>query len=417
MVERILRVTKDTVFKLRPEDSSQLADAEKANVPAGTVYELHSYAYADPFLGEFNGHIKVALKDASIRGFNTWFVYGQHAQVEFDGEVVYPWEDQRATFVLQVVRDTIFKRRPIQSTLLSDDEKYPIPKGNRFELHSYAYQDAQGDFSSHIKISLKHEQDYLNGLSQWFVYDQHAYVEYDGSVVYPRSPLLRITQDTILKRRPVQSAELPPSQKFNASRGMTWLLHSWASQDAQGNTFNNHIKFAIRYEQDYIQQLNTWYVYDRHAQVEWSDKVIYPPKFEGIPFQLPGNTGTFYTGQPIIPGGSFTWGEATKNATRIPPTVAIVNNIIDLARKLQDARDRIGRPFVINSWYRDPASNEAVGGATNSFHLTGRAVDTYVPGLSPRQVANALAPYWAGGILIYSTHVHLDTGPKVFISF
>jgi hypothetical protein len=359
----------------------------------------------------------VALKDTSIKGFNTWFVYGQHAQVEFDGKVVYPWEDQQATFKLHIVRDTILKRRPLQSTLLPNNEKYPIAKGTSFELHSYAYQDAQGDFSSHIKFALKHERDFINDLSQWFVYDQHAYVEYDGGVVYPRSPVIRMTQDTVLKRQPIQSSELPANQKFNASRGMSWILHSWAYQDSQGGSFNNHIKFAVKYEKDYIQQLNTWYVYNRHAQVEWNDKVIYPPEFDGIPFRLPGYSGTFYTGQPIIPGGAFTWGEATKNGTRIPATTEIVNYIIDLARKLQDARDRLGRAFVINSWYRDPASNDSVGGASNSFHLYGRAVDMYVPGLSPRQVANALASSWAGGILIYSTHVHLDTGPKVIISF
>ena len=37
MTQRILRVTRDTVFKLRPEQSSQLSAEEKFSVAAGTV--------------------------------------------------------------------------------------------------------------------------------------------------------------------------------------------------------------------------------------------------------------------------------------------------------------------------------------------------------------------------------------------
>ena len=39
-------------------------------------------------LGDFNGHIKFALEDREIRGFNTWFVYEGHAEVLANGKVV-----------------------------------------------------------------------------------------------------------------------------------------------------------------------------------------------------------------------------------------------------------------------------------------------------------------------------------------
>ncbi|HIK40714.1 D-Ala-D-Ala carboxypeptidase family metallohydrolase, partial [Thermoleptolyngbya sp. M55_K2018_002] len=129
----------------------------------------------------------------------------------------------------------------------------------------------------------------------------------------------------------------------------------------------------------------------------------------------PGYSSTFYTDQPIIPNGNFTWGEATKNATRIPATKAIADNILALARELQRVRNQIGRPFQVNSWYRPPDVNSAVGGATNSQHLYGKAVDVQVQGLSGRQVANAVMLSWNGGIGIYSNMpnvIHLDIGPK-----
>jgi GH24 family phage-related lysozyme (muramidase) len=410
----LLRVNKSTVLKLRPEDQGQLAEGEKQAIAAGSTYLLSSYAYANPTQGDFSGHIKCAFQGARFKGFNTWFIYGGHAQVEFEGEVVYPREEQQATFTLTVTRNTIFKQSPIASSLLPSSQKHNVPQGTQFELNSYAFQDAGGSFSSHIKISLKHETDYLQGLSQWFVYDQHGYVEYDGKIVYPQSPMLRVTQNTVLKRRPVSSSQLGNNEKFSSRVGAQIPLHSWAYRDANGRGFNNHIKFAIRYEKDFVQQLSTWYAYDRHAQITLRDKVIYPPAFQGEPVQLPGRSKPVYTGQPIIANGNFTWGEATHNGTRIPATTTIVNNIIDLARKLQAARKLLGASFTINSWYRDPAANAAAGGASRSYHLQGRAVDLSVAGYSALAAANALYTSWAGGIIYYSTHLHLDTGGKFF---
>ncbi|MBD2460508.1 DUF882 domain-containing protein [Oscillatoria sp. FACHB-1407] len=433
MVRRILRVTEDTVFKLRPEPSSELTPQEVHEVKAGTTFEIQSYAYANAN-GDFNGHIKFALSGTAIRGLNTWFVSSLDAEVEFDGVVVYPHEDQENLPILRISENTTFKLRPIQSSILSPNEMEQIERGRSFLLHSYAYADSQGDFSSHIRFAIRDRKDFIRGLSTWYVYDQHAYVEFDGEIVYPPedpNPLiLRVTRDTVLKRRPVDSSQLPANERVAIAQGTTLVLESYAYADNTGD-FNDHIKFAIKYAKDYVNDLSTWYVYELHARVERENKVLYPipkptptptptPRFNGRSFKLPGNNSTFFTDQPIIPGGSFTWGEATKNATRIPPTVEIVNNIIALARELQKARNQIGRPFKINSWYRPPAINRAVGGATRSQHLTGRAVDVQVSGYSGRRAANALMAWWNGGIGIYSNLpnvLHLDIGPRRYWGF
>lgn len=423
-----LLVKNDTFFKLRPQQSSELADNEKVFVAAGTTYELHSYAYADPILGSFNGHLKFALKGSSIQGFNTWFIYSPHGQIELDGQVVYPYEDQETIPVLWVTEGTIFKRRPVQSTALPPEETAPVSGGAHYFLQSYAFADSQGDFANHIKVAIRYEQDFIDGLSTWFVYEGHAYVEYDGKIVYPlegpETLILRVTQSTVLKRRPVATAELSADEVFQVSPGQTWRLQSYAYRDVNGDDFAGHIKFAFKYPKDAINGFNTWYAFNQHVQVEMGGRIVYPapqmppvqpPAFSGIPFKLPGNKSTFYTDQPIIPGGNFTWGEATKNATRIPPTVEIVDNIIALARELQVARERLRRPFQVNSWYRPPEVNVAVGGVPNSYHLTGRAADLEVSGMSGRQVANQVFSWWPGGIGIYShlpNVVHLDVGSR-----
>lgn len=442
MVQRILKVKEGTYFKLRPEPVSSLTSEELYRVSAGEAFEIQSYAYADA-QGDFRGHIKFALQNRFIRGFTTWFVEALYAQVEFDGVIVYPLEDQISIPILRVTTTTILKRRPLQASQLPAEDTYSVNAGQSFALQSYAYADSRGDFSSHIKIALRNQRDFIRGLSTWYIYDRHAYVEYDGVVAYPpedlNTPILRIIRNTVFKRRPLPTTQLSPNDIVSVRQGTLLKLQSYAYRDAQGS-FNNHIKFAIKYEKDFVEKLSTWYVADADAQVERNGVVVYPtsrpspspsplpspspsplplpspsPVYTGTPFRLPGNSSTFYTDQPIIAGGNFTWGEATKDATRVPENVTIVNNIIALARQLQRARNEINRPFFVNSWYRPPDINAAVGGVSNSQHLYGKAVDIQVSGYSGRRVANAVMLWWPGGVGIYSNLpdvVHLDVGPK-----
>jgi hypothetical protein len=435
MVEQVLRVNRNTVFKLRPEPTGLLQPNEQVSITAGSTYPLHSYAHSD-INGSFNGHIKFALRDRNINGLNTWFVSSLDAQVEANGTVVYPHEDQESIPVLWINQNTLFKRRPLDSTLLDASETVPVRRGQTYQLHSYAFADSQGGFNNHIRFAIRNPADFVNGLSTWFVFTPHIFVTFDNNVVYPReSPnalILRITENTVFKRRPLPASDLPPNERPPARSGSEFVIGSYAYADAQG-TFNRHIRFSFKYVKDNIFGFNTWYIYDGHAQVERAGTVLYPqptpsaptsppptsppspPQYQGQPFRLPGFTSTFYTDQPIIPNGNFTWGEATRNATRIPSTRDIVENIMALASALQPVRNRLGRPFQVNSWYRPPDVNAAVGGAQFSQHLTGRAVDVQVQGLTGRQVANAVMLSWPGGIGIYSNMplvIHLDIGPR-----
>lgn len=53
-----------------------------------------------------------------------------------------------------------------------------------------------------------------------------------------------------------------------------------------------------------------------------------------------------------------------------------VNNLVRLCvAVLEPLREHFGQPIKINSGFRCRALNKAVGGADNSYHLQGRAVD------------------------------------------
>ncbi|NET30776.1 MAG: DUF882 domain-containing protein [Cyanothece sp. SIO1E1] len=420
---QILRITHDTFLKRRPAQASELETNELYKVSAGQTWAISSYAYANAD-GDFKGHIKFALQQDEIQGFNTWFVYTPHAQVELGEEIVYPLEDQATVNILKVTRDTVFKHRPLQSSILSAWEVHQVPNNSSFKLHSYATADNQGDFDSHIKITLRDEADYIEGRNTWFVYDKHGHIEFDDKVIYPppqASPfMLRITRDTMFKRRPLQSSGLSADEIHSVGKGSRFKLHSYAHDNTQG-TFSGHIKFALGDPSDYIWDLSTWFVYAQHAQVEKDGKVVYPPPAVPPPppkpksFKLPGNVSTFYVDQPIIAGGSFTWGEATHGGQRIPRTTGEVSNILALAKQLQRARNQIGRPFNITSWYRPEPYNTRAGGVRNSQHLGGKAVDLWVDGYSGRRLANALMLWWPGGVGIYAhlpDIIHLDIGGR-----
>lgn len=113
----------------------------------------------------------------------------------------------------------------------------------------------------------------------------------------------------------------------------------------------------------------------------------------------------------IIANGNFTWAEATHGGTRMPPNQATVDSMVRIARLAQQARDRLGRPFRVTSWYRPPEINERVGGASRSRHMVGDAIDFYCDGLTGNQVYWALHSWWPGGLGRYKRYpmlVHID---------
>lgn len=64
------------------------------------------------------------------------------------------------------------------------------------------------------------------------------------------------------------------------------------------------------------------------------------------------------------------------------PTPEVVENLKQLCENvLEKIRNHFGRPLTVNSGYRGPKLNKAIGGAKNSQHLTGQAADIEIPGM------------------------------------
>lgn len=103
---------------------------------------------------------------------------------------------------------------------------------------------------------------------------------------------------------------------------------------------------------------------------------------------------------------------ACKDGTPVPAVYK--DNVSAVAKNLQVLRDTVGKPISINSAYRTVSHNKAVGGETNSYHLTGKAADIVVSGLSPNKVKATIeklikeGKMKQGGIGLYNSFVHYD---------
>lgn len=85
-----------------------------------------------------------------------------------------------------------------------------------------------------------------------------------------------------------------------------------------------------------------------------------------------------------------------------------------VSTKLQDIRNHFKIAVTINSAYRTPSYNKKVGGATNSFHVKGRAFDIVVKGRTPTEVAKYARSIGIKGVIEYNTFVHVDSRPNKY---
>lgn len=80
---------------------------------------------------------------------------------------------------------------------------------------------------------------------------------------------------------------------------------------------------------------------------------------------------------------------------------------LDHIKKLQKLRDDMGASIKINSAYRCPAHNAAVGGEKASIHMKGQATDIVIEGMTPDEVADSCEHF--DGLGRYDTFTHVDS--------
>jgi len=72
------------------------------------------------------------------------------------------------------------------------------------------------------------------------------------------------------------------------------------------------------------------------------------------------------------------------------PNAEQLKNLQRLAEFLELVRSLLGKPIIVDSGFRSPAVNQAVGSTSVSQHLRGCAADFRVPGMTPAEVVKAI---------------------------
>lgn len=233
-------------------------------------------------------------------------------------------------------------------------------------------------------------------------------------------PTLTIAVDTYLKPLPEPAASFEVEEIAKVLKGTVIPILAYRQE-------HGHICFTVDATGFNLATLhpsrrNTWWVYAQHCLDPQGHGADNDPKdtpsdtAKGYGIVLPGFTGNYYSTDPIgLKSQSFTWGEAlhvdSAGSYRQPASPAVVYNIIRIAEVMQNVKGLFGgAPIKVNSWYRDPVTNRRVGGASQSRHMVGDAVDFHIPGVSLKDVYDRLDPWWGsrGGLARGQGFVHID---------
>lgn len=72
------------------------------------------------------------------------------------------------------------------------------------------------------------------------------------------------------------------------------------------------------------------------------------------------------------------------------PNASEVANLVRTAGLLEQVRTLLNKPIIVNSAFRSKAVNDAVGSKDSSQHRLGCAADIRVPGMTPKEVVEAI---------------------------
>jgi uncharacterized protein YvpB len=98
---------------------------------------------------------------------------------------------------LKIVHNTVFKRRPIQSSQLNDAEKYQVKSNETFEIRSFTKE------RNHIRFVLLNES--FKGFDTWYAYAPHIEILSDEqsqsgqTTLYPKPKPISLSLDVPYK--------------------------------------------------------------------------------------------------------------------------------------------------------------------------------------------------------------------------
>lgn len=207
----------------------------------------------------------------------------------------------------------------------------------------------------------------------------------------PKPILFRIeaTQDTWLKKQPVQAAELGDKERVAVAQGKDYAVCGYKEVPADGHA---QVELAAG--------AGTWFIYEPHWRKDQRDGEAMPASVDWADF-----------GCLVTP--NLTVGEVLQwDKRRIPASGASVRSRLQrTAAEFQKVREAWGRPLGVTSFYRPEPINSQVGGVPGSRHTTGEAFDVYPTDRSLESFYQWIRVRWSGGLGDGRNRgfIHLDT--------
>lgn len=191
-------------------------------------------------------------------------------------------------------------------------------------------------------------------------------------------PLFRITatQDTWLKKEPIQADKLADNAKVRCEKGRGYAVCAYQEQPTDA-----HARLEL------AAGAGTWWIFEPHWERMQASG-------EAMPAEVDWDDFNCLVTPHLTVGEVLQW-----DKRRTPGSGSSVRSrILKTAAEFERIREAWGQPLAVTSFYRPEPINSEVGGVQGSRHITGEAMDIYPTTRSLEEFYQWIRQRWTGGL-------------------
>jgi uncharacterized protein YvpB len=404
----VLKVTNDTFFKASPIDSSKLNTQQKILVKAGQTFQVARYGFLD-------GHLKVDLVAPIAPVGNFGFFYENHVQLSKGTQVLrFSLDDVPTTPIsaqMLVTATTTMKAKLADSAMLAANMKTDLILGQTLQIIGYACS------GGHWRVTLAKPIPNFGNIG--YVYNQHVrLVRGSKEIPYDSKAItIKALSNTIFKKRPIDSSQLPPNERYNFSVNQFYGVSSYAVDEG-------HIKVSLTEELPNFG--NTGYVSPNFVQMMRGGRPLnpLPPQVElNVPYFSQRDNPRYYWATcnvTAIAMVMYYYGIRSKDGGQLEDELlqwcfnkagegsqtdnAVLSQLIQAygfktsfstTRRWQDIKDELinGRPVVVGGLFTHGGHIVTFIGLTGQGYLVNDPWGDALSGYSDTEGRKVLYPY------------------------